>query len=197
VGREADQAGAEARTRLGAAIAKHPSAGCSRVPRANDEGRSDEAPSGTSLLIPVVPEEGVVNPGRASRGYGVRQSGRRGLRGATRLPGAKRQGAQEDPLPFGTRGGGRTHTSLTGHGILSPARLPIPPLWHQTAEGILRPAADSVNDTSTVREDPEWVRTLLRRPGRGPRRRVGRQRGSRSASRGSRGGRRGSTSRSP
>lgn len=42
---------------------------------------------------------------------------------------AKRQGALLGPLSSGTRGGGRTHTSLTGHGILSPARLPIPPLW--------------------------------------------------------------------
>gem|GEM_PF-5710799 len=52
--------------------------------------------------------------------------------GAMWLPGAKRQGTQEGPLPFGTRGGDRTHTSLTGHGILSPARLPVPPLWRRS-----------------------------------------------------------------
>ncbi len=28
---------------------------------------------------------------------------------------------------YGARGGGRTHTALTGQGILSPLRLPVPP----------------------------------------------------------------------
>ncbi len=31
---------------------------------------------------------------------------------------------------FGARGGSRTHTGFEAHWILSPARLPIPPLLH-------------------------------------------------------------------
>ena len=32
-----------------------------------------------------------------------------------------------NPLELSARGGGRTHTALSGQGILSPSRLPVPP----------------------------------------------------------------------
>ena len=48
--------------------------------------------------------------------------------------------------PKSGRGGGRTRTRVTSHGILSPVRLPIPPLGlTQEARNLDRPKSDETN----------------------------------------------------
>ncbi len=43
------------------------------------------------------------------------------------LEGMKKVRPTNNPRELSARGGGRTHTALSGQGILSPSRLPIPP----------------------------------------------------------------------
>ncbi len=43
----------------------------------------------------------------------------------------KKIGTEQSPFRHGAEDRGRTGTGITTHGILSPGRLPIPPLRHE------------------------------------------------------------------